>query len=149
GSYDNGGGIQFNMTALAIRSAGSTNAVSQLHGEVTRAMFAPMWPEVAEADRPVSFVTNGVHVPTWIAADLSDLFTTYLGAGWIGSSTPRGGLSRSSSPASRTRPTTSASTTCSASTSARSIRSSAAASPSSTTTTCTSRISWSRVATSG
>ena len=58
------------MTALAIRSAGSTNAVSQLHGEVTRAMFAPMWPDVPEASRPVTSVTNGVHVPTWIAGEL-------------------------------------------------------------------------------
>src|SRR3954466_10782432 len=58
GSYDNGGGVQFNMTALAIRSAGSTNAVSQLHGDVTRAMFAPMWPDVAEASRPVTAVTH-------------------------------------------------------------------------------------------
>ncbi len=47
GAYDNGGGVQFNMTALAIRSSGSTNAVSQLHGQVTRAMFAPMWPDRA------------------------------------------------------------------------------------------------------
>ncbi len=83
GAYDNGGGVLFNMTALAIRSAGSTNAVSRLHGQVTRAMFAPMWPEVAEAERPVTFVTNGVHVPTWIAHDLSELFKTYLGADWI------------------------------------------------------------------
>ena len=83
GSYDNGGGIQFNMTALAIRSAGSTNAVSLLHGEVTRAMFAPMWPDIPEAQRPVAAVTNGVHVPTWIAGDLTDLFTRYLGANWI------------------------------------------------------------------
>src|SRR5258708_25201413 len=71
------------MPALAIRSAGSTNAVSQLHGQVTRAMFAPMWPDLPEADRPVTAVTNGVHVPTWIAGDLSDLFATYLGANWI------------------------------------------------------------------
>jgi len=83
GAYDNGGGMQFNMTALAIRSSGSTNAVSQLHGQVTRAMFAPMWPDIAEADRPVTAVTNGVHVPTWIAGDLADLFNTYLGAGWV------------------------------------------------------------------
>jgi glycogen phosphorylase len=83
GAYDNGGGVQFNMTALAIRSSGSTNAVSQLHGQVTRAMFAPMWPDRAEADRPVSAVTNGVHVPTWIASDLAALFTRYLGADWI------------------------------------------------------------------
>jgi len=83
GAYDNGSGMQFNMTALAIRSSGSTNAVSQLHGQVTRAMFAPMWPDLAEADRPVRAVTNGVHVPTWIAGDLSDLFGKYLGADWV------------------------------------------------------------------
>src|SRR5580765_8019232 len=83
GAYDNGGGPQFNMTALAIRSAGSTNAVSQLHGHVTRAMFAPMWPDLPEAQRPVAAVTNGVHVPTWIASELSDLFSKYLGNGWL------------------------------------------------------------------
>jgi starch phosphorylase len=83
GAYDNGSGPQFNMTALAIRSADATNAVSQLHGEVTRRMFAPMWPELAEAERPVTSVTNGVHVPTWLAADLADLFKKYLGADWL------------------------------------------------------------------
>jgi glycogen phosphorylase len=83
GAYDNGSGPQFNMTALAIRSAGSTNAVSQLHGQVTRAMFAPMWPDLPEAQRPVSSVTNGVHVPTWIAGELSDLLAKYLGGDWL------------------------------------------------------------------
>ena len=83
GAYDNGSGPQFNMTALAIRSAGSTNAVSQLHGQVTRAMFAPMWPDLPEAQRPVAAVTNGVHVPTWIAGELSDLFSKYLGSDWL------------------------------------------------------------------
>jgi starch phosphorylase len=83
GAYDNGNGMQFNMTALAIRSAGSTNAVSQLHGEVTRAMFAPMWPNLPEDKRPVTSVTNGVHVPTWISAELSNLFATYLGQDWL------------------------------------------------------------------
>ncbi len=83
GSYDNGGGPLFNMTALAIRSADATNAVSELHGHVTRAMFAPMWPQLPENDRPVTSITNGVHVPTWIAADMAALFTTYLGADWL------------------------------------------------------------------
>src|SRR3954469_11284806 len=83
GAYDNGSGMQFNMTALAIRSSGSTNAVSQLHGDVTRAMFAPMWPDTAEADRPVTSVTNGVHVPTWISSDLAALFATHLGGDWV------------------------------------------------------------------
>jgi glycogen phosphorylase len=83
GAYDNGSGQQFNMTALAIRSAGVTNAVSQLHGQVTRAMFAPMWPDIAENERPVTSVTNGVHVPTWIAGEVDALFTKYLGADWL------------------------------------------------------------------
>jgi len=83
GSHDVGAGPQFNMTALALRSAGSVNAVSQLHGRVTREMWSSMWPGVAEADRPVAYVTNGVHVPTWLAADLADLFTKHLGAGWL------------------------------------------------------------------
>ena len=75
--------MQFNMTALALRSAGATNAVSQLHGDVTRRMFAPMWPGLPEADRPVASVTNGVHVPTWIAGELADLFAHHLGSDWI------------------------------------------------------------------
>ncbi len=83
GAYDNGGGPQFNMTALAIRSAGATNAVSQLHGTVTREMFAPMWPDIPAAERPVGAVTNGVHVPTWLAADLIELFGRYLGPDWL------------------------------------------------------------------
>ena len=70
------------MTALALRSAGQVNAVSRLHGEVTREMWASIWPGVPEADRPVGSVTNGVHVATWIAKDLADLFTQYLGADW-------------------------------------------------------------------
>ena len=83
GEYDSGSGAQFNMTALALRSAGATNGVSRLHGQVTRAMFGSIWPGVAEADRPVASITNGVHVPTWIAAELADLFATYLGPDWI------------------------------------------------------------------
>jgi glycogen phosphorylase len=83
GSHDSGQGALFNMTALAMRSAAKINAVSRLHGEVTRAMWGDIWPDQAEAARPVSHVTNGVHVPTWISGELADLFTTYLGSGWI------------------------------------------------------------------
>jgi starch phosphorylase len=83
GSYDSGAGEQFNMTALALRSAGAVNAVSRRHGEVTRSMWAPIWPGVAESGRPVTSVTNGVHVPTWIASDLADLFAKHLGSDWL------------------------------------------------------------------
>jgi len=82
GTYDNGVGPQFNMTALAMRSAGAINAVSQLHGEVTREMFAPLWPDLAVDDRPVGAITNGVHAPTWIADELSRLFDRHMGAQW-------------------------------------------------------------------
>jgi starch phosphorylase len=83
GSYDNGAGPQFNMTALALRSAGKVNAVSRLHGEVTRSMWAPMWPDLPSGSRPVSSVTNGVHVPTWIASEMADLFARHLGDDWL------------------------------------------------------------------
>ena len=82
GDYDNGSGPMFNMTALAIRTTGSTNAVSQLHGQVTREMFAPMWPGLPVEQRPVRAITNGVHVPTWLSAELTKLFDQYLGEHW-------------------------------------------------------------------
>jgi starch phosphorylase len=82
GSYDNGLGQQFNMTALAMRSAGAINAVSELHGEVTRDMFAPLWPDIPPGDRPVGAITNGVHAPTWVATDLAQLFERHLSPAW-------------------------------------------------------------------
>ena len=47
GEYDNGSGSQFNMTALALRTSAFVNGVSALHGEVTRSMWRPMWPDTA------------------------------------------------------------------------------------------------------
>jgi starch phosphorylase len=82
GAYDNGGGTMFNMTALALRTAGSVNAVSRLHGEVTRKMWAPIWPGVQSEDLPVRAITNGVHIGTWVAAEIADLFDRHLGPDW-------------------------------------------------------------------
>ncbi len=83
GEYDNGSGSQFNMTALALRTSSSVNGVSQLHGEVTRAMWRSIWPDRAAHDVPVKFITNGVHVPTWVANPVLDLFNRHLGANWL------------------------------------------------------------------
>ncbi|MFN7981565.1 MAG: alpha-glucan family phosphorylase [Vicinamibacterales bacterium] len=83
GSHDGGGGALFNMTALALRSAGVVNAVSELHGKVTRSMWSSMWPDRPEEQVPVGYVTNGVHVPTWIAPDLAALFSKHLGSDWL------------------------------------------------------------------
>lgn len=82
GHYDNGSGPLFNMTALALRTAGATNAVSQLHGDVTREMWGPIWPGVEEAARPVRAITNGVHVPTWLSSEMLRLFDEHLAPGW-------------------------------------------------------------------
>jgi glycogen phosphorylase len=83
GHYDNGGGPMFNMTALALRAAGAVNGVSQLHGEVTKQMWQSIWPGTAYDRLPVKFVTNGVHVPTWISSEIARLFEQYLGADWM------------------------------------------------------------------
>ncbi|MEX1127185.1 MAG: alpha-glucan family phosphorylase [Vicinamibacterales bacterium] len=82
GHYDNGSGPLFNMTALALRTAGSANAVSQLHGQVTRDMWGPLWPDVPEDKRPVRAITNGIHAPTWLSSEMAALFDGYLPAGW-------------------------------------------------------------------
>ncbi len=82
GAYDSGGGVLFNMTALALRTAGVVSGVSRLHAEVTRKMWAPMWPGVPEEARPVRAITNGVHVPTWVAAEISAIFDRYVAPDW-------------------------------------------------------------------
>jgi starch phosphorylase len=81
GHYDSGNGPQFNMTALAMRSAGAINAVSALHGGVTRQMFAPLWPETP-AGPPIDTITNGVHVPTWVSGAFAQLFERHLSPAW-------------------------------------------------------------------
>jgi starch phosphorylase len=82
GQFDNGSGPLFNMTALALRAAVNINAVSQRHGEVTRDMWAPLWPDRAETSRAIQVVTNGVHVSSWLSAETARLLERYLGADW-------------------------------------------------------------------
>ena len=83
GHFDNGSGPLFNMTALALRTAAAVNGVSQLHGEVTRRMWQPIWPETPHEQLPVRSVTNGVHVPTWVSAEVQQLFDKHLGSDWL------------------------------------------------------------------
>jgi starch phosphorylase len=82
GQYDNGSGSLFNMTALALRTSNFVNGVSHLHGQVTRDMWAPIWPGVPNEQRPVRAITNGIHVPTWLSTELAALFDRYLPADW-------------------------------------------------------------------
>jgi glycogen phosphorylase len=76
-------GDSFNMTVLALHMAGWRNAVSRLHGRVTRRMWHVVWPELSEDNVPITYVTNGVHAATWIAPELGLLFDRYLGSEWV------------------------------------------------------------------
>jgi starch phosphorylase len=76
-------GAPFGMTDLALSTSRSANAVSRRHGEVARAMWAHHWPGRREADVPITHVTNGVHLPTWMAAPMRELLDRHLGPGWI------------------------------------------------------------------
>lgn len=82
GRYDNGSGTLFNMTALAMRSASGVNAVSQLHGHVTREMWAPLISELPHQEEPVKAVTNGVHLLNWLSLELSRTLDRFLPADW-------------------------------------------------------------------
>ena len=73
------GDQMFNMTVLALKTAEHRNAVSQLHGRVTRRMWHGLWPEGKEDETPISHITNGIHVPTWAAREMSRLYQKYLG----------------------------------------------------------------------
>jgi starch phosphorylase len=73
----------FGMSALALRMAERRNAVSQLHGKVSRKMWRGLWPEVEEDKVPISHVTNGIHVPTWVAPEMGSLYEKYLGQDWV------------------------------------------------------------------
>jgi glycogen phosphorylase len=77
----NGGG-EFNMTALAIRGSRFQNGVSRIHGDISAQICAQMWPQVDARENPLSYVTNGVHVPTFLAYEWGEVFDRYLGHEW-------------------------------------------------------------------
>ncbi len=75
----------FNMAYLAVRGSGRVNGVSRLHGDVSRRLFAPLFPRWPEEEVPVGHVTNGVHMPTWDSAAADDLWMEACGKDrWLG-----------------------------------------------------------------
>jgi glycogen phosphorylase len=83
GSYSTPWGTGFHMTALAMRLSGHVNAVSRKHGEVSRAMWAALWPGTPPERVPIRSITNGVHVPTWIGGEMDRLLRAKLDKNWI------------------------------------------------------------------
>ena len=73
----------FNMTILALKTSEHRNAVSRLHGRVTRRMWCNLWLDCSEENSPITHITNGIHMPTWIALENRQLLSKYLGKDWV------------------------------------------------------------------
>lgn len=73
---------RFSMAVLAIKTSSYRNAVSRLHREVSQNMFQALWPKLPEWEVPVTSITNGVHLPTWVNGDLASLYDQYLQPDW-------------------------------------------------------------------
>ncbi|MFZ0948834.1 MAG: alpha-glucan family phosphorylase [Candidatus Sulfotelmatobacter sp.] len=72
----------FCMTVLGLRFSRRANAVSALHGEVSRAMWTGLCPGKPEDEVPIGHITNGVHVPSWLAPQMFRLYDRHLGTNW-------------------------------------------------------------------
>jgi starch phosphorylase len=73
---------QFCMTVLGLKLSRRANAVSSLHGEVSRSMWKSLFPGKTEDGVPIGHITNGVHVPSWLAPQMCRLYDRHLGVGW-------------------------------------------------------------------
>ncbi len=80
---DHGWGDVFSMTALALRFSTDRNGVARLHGETSRRIWSGLWPGVPVEEVPITHVTNGVHLRTWMAPGMQELIRGVLGPDWI------------------------------------------------------------------
>jgi starch phosphorylase len=80
--YPTDHGELFCMTVLGLKLSRRANAVSSLHGEVSRAMWKCLYPGKPEDAVPIGHITNGVHVPSWLAPQMCRLYDRHLGVGW-------------------------------------------------------------------
>lgn len=75
-------GRTFNMAVKGLRLAGRSNGVSRLHGRVSRTIFSSLWRDVETDEIPIAAITNGVHVPTWIGPEMTEILDRRLSPGW-------------------------------------------------------------------
>ncbi len=73
---------KFSMSVFALNTCQEANGVSWLHGEVSKKMFSPVWPGYFPEELHVSYVTNGVHMPTWAASEWKAVYDKYFPDGW-------------------------------------------------------------------
>lgn len=72
----------FCMTVLGLKASRRANAVSALHGHVTRRMWAHLWPWRVEEEIPIGHITNGVHIPSWLAYQMQQLYDRHFPRDW-------------------------------------------------------------------
>jgi starch phosphorylase len=77
-----GGDDAFCMTVLALKTSHRANAVSSLHGHVSRGMWRPLFPDRGDDRVPIGHITNGVHVPSWLAPQMRQVFDRHFGPDW-------------------------------------------------------------------
>ena len=75
-------GEKFSMSVFALNTCQEANGVSWLHGEVSKKMFAPVWPGYFPEELHVDYVTNGVHMPTWAASEWKAVYNAKFPRGW-------------------------------------------------------------------
>ena len=73
----------FCMTVLGLKLSRRANAVSNLHGHITRRMWAHLWPWHVEEEIPIGHITNGVHIQSWLAWQMQQLYDRYFPANWM------------------------------------------------------------------
>ncbi len=72
----------FSMAVAAIKTASFRNAVSRLHRQVSQHMWENLWPNLPVWEVPITSITNGVHLPTWINGDFAGIYDQYLQPDW-------------------------------------------------------------------
>jgi glycogen phosphorylase len=75
-------GHVYNMAVMGLRLSAGANGVSKLHGQVSREMFADLWPGVEPGEVPITSITNGVHSPTWVGPEMRALYDRVLPPDW-------------------------------------------------------------------
>lgn len=73
----------FNMTILGLKLSGKANGVSRLHGEVSRRMWQSLYGKDDPKEVAIGHITNGVHIPTWVAPEIAAIYERYIGSDWV------------------------------------------------------------------
>ncbi len=78
----NNQGESFCMTVLGLKLSRRANAVSSLHGQISRRMWSDLWPWRSQEEVPIGHITNGVHIPSWLAFQMHQLYDRHFPADW-------------------------------------------------------------------